>query len=66
MNLQHNETTIDPKEFIELKLQLSVARNLIRGIDLDFYSISWNEDGRKAIREYKKYIGWKRQDMKKF
>ena len=57
---------ITSKEFFELKFQLAVARNLVNGIDLDFYSIAWNEDGRKAIKEYKKAIGWKKQDMKKF
>jgi hypothetical protein len=66
-----NETVLKTNEgedrsIFELKFKLAIAKDLIRGIDLDYYKIAWNQNGRKAISDYKKHIGWNRTEMKKY
>jgi len=51
---------------LKLKFKLAIAKNLIKGIDLDYYEIAWNESGRKAIKEYKQHIGWDRKQRVSF
>lgn len=61
-----NNTKIDAKDFFETKFKLAIAMKLIKGLDLDYYLMAWNNDGREAIKEYKKHVGWTKQDMKKY
>lgn len=53
-------------QLFELKFKLAIAKNLIKGIDLDYYEIAWNESGIKAIKEYKQHIGWDRKQRVSF